>query len=483
MVALLPFSIILLLSVNAFSAEIVLNQKKVAELALKQGFSSQEKIYEYDVQRLQLSEYLLNYGWLATLEAGQTLDRSEDLQTQDDNAEFKRFDTSFELSKRFTTGTLFTAKALRASQRSRYSLSSPQFSRSGDYTADVLSFSIEQDLLRNFFGRADRAGYQTVRLKLDSGEIQRTSHLQENVLSAIRAFWNTYVAQENFKESLAARERYEKLVDSIRRKNALGYAKPGEFAQVQAELESKIQSSKRASTDYLRLTDDLLTLLRLDTGHEVKFEITEHIPLPPALPAVDPEQTRTLRAQKLLVESADASLRKANSDSLPAVAFVGEIAHSGNDRDPSSSLSEVTSGSNPKYYTGLKVQVSFGSGYQKENILNKRLTKLLEETRMERQTREVKDRLENALREVQSTYNIVQSAQKQRDFRERAVRELLNTYNQGRTDISTYIDAINFYYNSQIGYSRAIGDYQIALNEWAASRDELIPEFKKDESE
>ena len=73
-----------------------------------------------------------------------------------------------------------------------------------------------------------------------------------------------------------------------------------------------------------------------------------------------------------------------------------------------------------------------------------------------------------------ATYAIAQSSMKQKDFFDKAVQELNRTYTQGRTDIKTLIDLMNSYFASEVQLSRAIGDYQIALNELAASRDELI---------
>jgi hypothetical protein len=39
---------------------------------------------------------------------------------------------------------------------------------------------------------------------------------------------------------------------------------------------------------------------------------------------------------------------------------------------------------------------------------------------------------------------------------------------------------MNAFFDSEVQYVRAVGDYSIALNEWAALRDELIPDDNKD---
>ncbi|MGZ3747093.1 MAG: TolC family protein, partial [Pseudobdellovibrionaceae bacterium] len=86
-----------------------------------------------------------------------------------------------------------------------------------------------------------------------------------------------------------------------------------------------------------------------------------------------------------------------------------------------------------------------------------------------------------AQRKVQTTYAAVLSTSEQKKYREKALKELSRSFSQGRTDISIYIDAMNKFSLAEVQYSQAIGNYQTALNEWAAARDELIPDAVQEE--
>jgi hypothetical protein len=112
--------------------------------------------------------------------------------------------------------------------------------------------------------------------------------------------------------------------------------------------------------------------------------------------------------------------------------------------------------------------------------LNKKYAKDLAEVRLSRATQENADAQAQAQRQVQATYAAVLSTAEQKKYREKALAELNRSFNQGRTDISIYIDAMNKFSLAEIQYSRAIGDYQTALNEWAATRDELIPDAQEE---
>lgn len=457
--------------------EITLSQKTVAELVLKQGPKTQEVNLKFQQFRLSPTQALAAYDWKLLAESGFEYDRSVSLLTSftQNNNKYERYKTTVSLQKPFTTGTLLGLELSRLSQKATYDafITSPPPTQQ---TLDLAGLTLEQSLLGNFFGKADRGIVNAAELTYQANNVTRANELEDVVLQAIRQFWNTYVAQENFKEAVNSRDRYKKLVDAVKKKTSLGYSNPGDLPQVQAEFETREQKVKTTSTEYLAHLENLVTLLNLEPGTEIKFDVPKVIPAVPKLVEKKTEDLREVRSQKLKVESARQSLSAAESTSYPTLNFVGKIYTTGVDESAESSYSEVVSGTRPKYYVGLKLQYNFGSDIQNETIINRKLTKDLEETRLRRQLLEVQDRELQAQRKVQSTYAIALSTEKQKGFRERASQELNRSYTQGRTDISLLITAMNNFFDSEVQYSRAVGEYAIALNEWAATRDELIPD-------
>src|SRR5690606_3975170 len=115
---------------------------------------------------------------------------------------------------------------------------------------------------------------------------------------------------------------------------------------------------------------------------------------------------------------------------------------------------------------------------QEQEYTHRRIQRHLQETQLDRRRREFTDSENNNVRKVRAAYANALSAKKLVQFRDKAVKEITRSYNQGRSDISILIEAINRYSNAEVDFSRAIGDYQISLNEWAALRDELIVDVK-----
>lgn len=460
---------------------VTLNQKKVAELALQQGYRTKEVNLAYQQLKFPLVQTLSLYDWQLAATTGYEYDKSAALLSSatDYDNKYERYRTTISLNKPFTTGTKLGLSLSRLSQQADYDPSFPTTAPS-EQTLDNAGISLSQAILGNFLGVADRATVNAAENSYKASEILRANDLENVVLDSIRLFWNAYIAQENFKEAVNARDRYKKLVDAVRRKTSLGYSNPGDLPQAQAELETREQSVKSTSTTYLASVENLLTALALDPKSDVKFEITTLLPTMPQLPARNIDDLRAVRSQKLKVEAAKDSLTAAQSLSYPTLNVVGEANTSGVGEKSEDSYSELTSGKKPRYYIGLAFAYNFGSDIQNERIIANKLAKDLEEARLQRQLLEVQDSQGQSERNAQSAFAIAQSAEKQKNFRDKAVTELTRSYTQGRTDINNLITAMNNAVNAEIQYITAVGNYHIALNEWAASRDELIPD---DESE
>lgn len=464
-----------LLSTTALAAPLKLSQRDVAELILKQGPRTKEVTFLYDQYRYNLYKTYSLTDWKLLIESGYQYDRTESLASQGDY-KYERYLTTASLSKQLLTGTLLSANVGRTSQKTN--VISAVIPAQSDY--NVWGVGLEQSIWGNAFGYGDRATFDQAEYTYKSTVILRTNELQNVVLDSLRQFWNTYVAQESFRQALASRERYEKLVTAVRRKTSLGYSAPGELSQVQAEYESRVQSVKSASSNYLAYLDGLITQLSLPPGTEIEFVVPKDVPVVPKLTGKPIDDLRIIRSQELAVKAANEGVTAANSREKPILNLVGRMGATGVEDTSSAAYAELASNTHPQYYAGVKLQYNFGSGVLSEDIRARKAAALLEQTKLERTRNEVRDNVANAERRVGATYAIAASSIQQREFRQKAAAELNRTYTQGRTDISTLIIAMNNAFDTEVSTVRALGDYYIALNAWAAARDELIPDQKED---
>lgn len=455
--------------------EITLSEKSVKELALRQSPKALEVNLKYHQYRLDPVRTLSAYDWNLLAETGFEYDKSASLLTTGTsfNTKYERYRTTASLQKPFTSGTLLGIEVNSLSQKVDTSVY-PSNPPPSQQTLDNAGVVLEQAILGNFFGVADRATVNAAELTYQANNISLANDLEDVVLEAVRQFWNTYVAQETYKEAINSRDRYKTLVDAVKRKTELGYTNPGDLPQVQAEYETRDQKVKTTTTDYQKNVESLLTLLALDPNTKINFSIPKEIPTVPKLAPKKIEDLRLIRSQKLRAEAAQASLDASESLKYPTLKLVGRAYTSGLGDTADASFSDLSSGTRPKYYVGFKFQYNFGSNIQNETVINRRLGKELEETRLQRQLMESRDLEAQVERQAQTNYDIALSTKKQREFREKASKELTRSYSQGRTDISILITSLNNFFDSEVQHFRALGDYAISLTAWAAARDELV---------
>lgn len=460
-----------LLPSNTLAATLNLSPKDVAELIMKQSFLAQEINYQSQLSRLNKELVESTYQFTLAFETGY-----QDSKFESASNSFllrnETYTTQFSLLKQFSTGTLTTLTYTRESDKPEYSLGATTPAQNS--TIDTVGLVLTQNLLNNFFGVADRADLRSARQTYRAAQLSRVTQLQDLVLSAVRSYWATYVSQETFQEALNSRNRYQKLVEQIKKKTGYGYSSPGELAQAQAELEVRDQNVVKSSANYLAALDSLKTLLRLPANTEIRFDVNEEIPEPPKVTTTDLQGLRSSKVSQLRLEAAENALKSASSRSYPELNFVGKVYQQGLDENAGDAYSEMASGAHPQYYVGVQVKYNFGTGYKDELELNRRAAKNLAESQNERTRLELKDLENNLQRRLQSYFTVANSAKAQLGFREKAAQDLSRSYTQGRTDISVLINALNSYFDSEVQFIRALGDYQTALNEWAAFRDELI---------
>jgi outer membrane protein TolC len=449
-----------------------LRPEDVVDLILKQSDRAREIEIQARLSRQSLITARQSLDYQLTLEAGTQTSRFESA-TLTYLQESQSQTLTALLTKPWTTGTNLSLQYSSQFDRTQVSTSAP--SPISDQSANTFGVNLEQNLWRNFFGEATRADLQAAELSVRAAEVNSQSQLQDLVLEGLRLYWSAYVAQKTFQESVAARDRYQKLVTTIQKKKGYGYTNPGELTQAQAELENREQRVRSEDTQHLAALDDLITLLRLAPGTRIQFQVSDPIEAPPSLAKVDVSSLRPVQVRQTQKQAAEQALRSTESKSAPDLSLVGRWASQGLENQESASRQEMLSADRPRTYVGLKFRHEFGSNSQEANTNLKRQARDLADLQLQRQKLQMEDLQADLMRRVQSTYEIAQSARQQRNLREKVSEELNRSYNQGRTDISIYIESSNKFFDSEIQLKRAIGNYQLALQEWLAFQDQLIP--------
>ncbi|MDX9730622.1 MAG: TolC family protein [Bdellovibrionales bacterium] len=381
------------------------------------------------------------------------------------------------LSKQFSTGTNLTLEFNRISQESTLSSFTANL-RKPRAAMDTLTLTIRQALWRNILGEADRAVLRTADAKVLSARLTREEKLEEAILSALSLYWNAYVAETQLKENTAARQKYEELVRAVRRKAGFNLSTPGELPRLEAEFAAADARVKISSQQYLAALDNLRTALRIESKEPIVFQASAttaaDIPAIPSLKEVDVTRLRPMLVSELTRENADRGRAIANSANRPRLDLVARARSTGVDETSDLSFSKMTSGSQPTYVVGVELEWPLDSsafrGARAEAEANYQLAEVSHRLTLDR----IRDSLADVERRASAFRENALSSIEVVNKRGRVVSELERSYRQGRTPLVELIRSFNELFVSQQERAAAVGNYMIALNQWASMRDELV---------
>lgn len=382
------------------------------------------------------------------------------------------------MSKRIPTGTTVGVTFSRTLQNSTYrsSSSSSSLSRGSYAVYDVGELTITQDLLGNFFGIAERKIARAAEQNLEVAALTRKESQETLVLDALKLFWDSYVSKESLREAISQRDKYENLVKEVESKSRLGFSNPGDLPKAKASLGAQVRNVKNASFTYLENLDKLVTTMRLpESDKDIKFEVKEELPPLPTMVMPKVSDLRSVVMKEIKYDNAELNKRATDiAADWPDLKLIGVAGSTGLDASASKAFANMISSSNQKYSIELNLTYRFFSnksradkstaGVKYEQAFNDLLKQREEERRV----------VSTAMEKVRLTYAAAVSAMEETNHWDRAVREQEKTYKQGRVDFSQLIQDYNSYFASRATRIRAIGDYQIALHEYAAAVDILV---------
>lgn len=467
---------VLVLSQSA-SAVLRLTPQSVVDIALRQGLSAKNAELTAQLSYFNLSQTLGAYDFNFSITPGYEYTEAEILSGQGDLRD-KTFTLGSTLSKKFITGTTLTLDYIDTRQNSLLR-SIPAPTRSPDANLTSLQLALRQNLLANFFGYADRLLIDSYRSAVDSALENREEQLEGTLLNVMTLYWNAYTAEQQFRENLAAREKYTQLVKNVRRKAGFNLSAPGELPRLEAESEATEARVKSSSAAYLNAIQSLLTELRLETNEQIVLDVPSEIPPVPQLAAKQTDDLRAVRIGKINLDVADKTLSSVRSKTLPTLDLIARVRTTGVDQDHSEAVAEMAATTHPTYYVGLEFSTPINSTAYRGQIANAEVQKAIAENAYDLAVDQAKKLLDSTARDVLARYTVAKLAGTTVEQRERVVRELETAYRQGRQPLVELIRAYNDLFAAQLDRATAIGQYHIGLNQLAAARDELVTNVKK----
>lgn len=454
-------------------AEIVLTPQFIVDRVLRSSLSAEQINILSQKSQVGIYEALGTFDLNVVADAGYTYSKAE-IPTGLSQPKDKIWEFGVGVEKKFSSGTSLSTRYARMMQDTELNSFSSSF-RSSEQTFDRFDFTVRQNLLYNFFGKADRLRLDLAHLRDERSRLNRTESLENLALQALDLFWMTYVARQSLEESLATKKKFDRLVETVRRKRKVGAADSADLNKAVADLENITRSVKNASAAYINQLDLLLNLLRLKG--EVRFEVPSEVKALPDDLIEKPIAVLSLRPVQLAQKDYESALLDQDLtwyQGLPQLDFIARATYTGRDSSGSTSFSEMTSGSKPEYFLGIEIIFPIGSDRVSATQLSKRLQ--LEEAmnRLQQEKERLDTEINNMKRDVRAKYLVVQSAMSSADRWDKIIAQQEQKYRQGRIDTDQLIREYRSSFAAQAGKNVALANYYLTLHRYRAASDELL---------
>ena len=470
---------LLLICVMTFSSilcrsEVVsLSPQKLIDLSLQNSNAVEATILDRKVKKLELLNEKVKFDYVVSFDPYYNMTKAESLDGFA-NERDKRLGYSLSLQKKALFGSMFKLSYEKLGVNTEFNTFNLTRNIPETQYKDVLSFELEQPLLSNAHGKADRLSLENAESMQEYYDHSKLEDIENHVLQSMDLYWQSYIAKLSFEESLASHKRYEELLKTVKRKAKLGYTAPGELARTNAELEQQLQKLKLASQKFIYLDAKLKQHLKLPSDSEITYELESEVPEIPSHSAVELTNLRELKKAELQGEKADRQLSAAKVKARPELNLVAKIQSTGVETTGEDSFEELAKFSKPTYYLGFRFRFHFGSGSYGAEEEGARNQKLLSEVNQKIVSDKLSLDLENQINLVKASYLVAKSAREVLDYRNKAMREIKKAFSQGRIDIQELINAYNAQNLAATNKIQAVAEYHMNLNRMAALRDELV---------
>jgi outer membrane protein TolC len=285
----------------------------------------------------------------------------------------------------FSTGTAAEVKYESAFNKTAFA--NPTITIPDSYTS-TYTLSLRQSLWADAFGSATRAMHKALKRQSEAQELGFQESEETWMMQLIDQYYAAWLAQKQFFAAEENLTRREKLLSTTRLKAQRGTAEAPDLLQVESAhlLAKNSLSQAKAELDHvwrmlvitLGLPETWMAIppekIPLDMG-EAPSEATRVCANMPA-----PENTLSVQKAVLQKEAAELLYQKARSEKNPKLELVGAYESNGVNTASGLARKEATERKHPAWSAALQLEIPIGLSAQKSRELDSRADFLLAET-------------------------------------------------------------------------------------------------------
>jgi len=391
------------------------------------------------------------------------------------NFNIKNFNSSFSLQKKWLYGlNLKTTYCHTTAETPCGPLLPP--SAMGPPYSRTISLSIEQNILRNAFGREDRLKFQSANYRYKRAKLTRTEDIKKLILKTAEKFWDSYAFHIYVQQAKQRSRDYEELAELAQKKSRLGHTQPGEIPQILSQYERTVKQQKEMETQLKNSMIDLQDFTQVKDG---KFRFQKHrtLTMPLFSPIKKVEQLNSIQVAQAHRSSMIALLDAQKYFYLPYVQL-----HAGADflSNKTTWFQTVKSAELKNYRIGATFVYPLSHSLSKwKQFRYLRSKKLQHELEYENHKQTVSNQLKINWNQLEDAHTSLKASVKILKLQKKALDEIRKSYIQGRIPIDTLISAQDRNTEVEKENIQAQRNYNLSLLRYYSLRDELLSRYEK----
>lgn len=396
-----------------------------------------------------------------------------------------QYDATASISKLFSSGTTISAGVKEVF----FDANDPGIPAFGvqkepGYHKPSLFVSLQQELLRNAFGRGDRLQKEMLN---SAAQMQRAAIINELsglVVSTLVDYWTITVQKSAVENARLELDSARQVRDIIARNARYGLGELYDLNQYNALVASSEARLEAATQRHREAVRKLVRTMNMPADTKVEG-VTDLVDVLPALDedaAVKTafEKRVDYRNARLILENADRELGYHKNNALPSLVLSMGLNTLGQDENYSPAMRDTASAKYPSWEARAKLTYPLDDRELRVNLRNAELKRRQAGIDLEKTRLEVRDDVLNSLEQVRLLHSTLGKARTARGESELYYQRLLARFRQGKATAVNVKFALDSLVQARQGELEALVQYNVALLQFDLARNEIFDRYNVD---
>lgn len=465
------------------SKKLKLTVDRVVEYLLRNNLDVKEALLDYKGTTTPLKDFQSRYDWYLFGSGGHSFEKNPNENTRMFQGSSTRI-TSYAagIRKMFKSGTSITVSGTGVASNIKGTGSMMMGEQlvtfgGGKGYQHGLQAELEQELLKNFFGRNDRLTEKKLRNieKMNrQGIKQRLAGL---LVEALIGYWTVAVAEQNLK---TARENLRSTIDIrnlVARKLRLGLAEREDIMDWGSRVLTGRNNVVRAEKMLFDAKLAVLRTLNLDSGLDIELGQTFKT-TPPKVKLEEAMKDAFLKRidwnnQRIALKNAAIDYRIARQEKMPSLKLKLGLGSQDYDADYFGSYNTI----NEKYSVSLEATYPLGNTKADVKLRTARLNLQKNHVAMESLQMVIRDEIKSVVKQCRVDYDIYKQTKKSREYAQSYYYQVLTKFRRGRYSALQLKMALDQYMAARQAELKSLVDYNITLIKRDLARNVIFENF------